>query len=143
LIWDGLEPFSSLYRKRATNLHTIQYQRSTHLVYTSIEVDEYGLISNIAHEILNSSYANTAAFTRLDASMELDPHDHQLLDNGKRFLQAAKITHASESGSRNGLEEAVIQEVEPGSSEIVFEWRSLDHVSALESCSSYAEQDYL
>ena len=129
---------------RAGNLRTIQYQGSTHLMYTSVKEDKYRTRGNTAHKIINSSYVNTAALTRLDASIELDGHDAEMLDDGERFLQAAKITHASGSGSREGIEEAVLQEVDLASSKIVFEWRSLDHVPLGESCTgSYSRGDYL
>lgn len=128
---------------RAGNFRSIPYNGSTHLAYTSVEENKFGVSSYTTHKILNSKYLTVAAFTSLDASMELDGHDSGLLDDGRRLLQAAGITHPAGRVNERSLQEAVFQEVDLARREIEFEWRSLDHVSPNESCIGYSDPDYL
>ena len=128
---------------RAGNLRSIPYKGSKHLAYTSVEENKFGASSHTTHKILNSKYLTVAAFTSLEPRTELDGHDSEVLDDGRRLLQAAKITHPGGQIHERGLQEAVFQVVDLARREIEFEWRSLDHVSPNETCIAYGNPDYL
>lgn len=142
LVWDGHEASSSEYTVCAGNLRTIQYNGSTHLMYTRFKEDELGYKHIPKHQILNGSYVIVATFKALDASTELDGHDSEISEDGRRFLQAAKIEHAGRS-NETGLKEAVFQEVDLARDKLVFEWRSLDNVPSSDSCITQGDPDYL
>ena len=128
---------------RAGNFRSISYDGSTHLAYTSVEENKFGASSHTTHKILNSKYLTVAAFTSFNASTELDGHDSEVLDDGRRLLQAARINHPGGHINETGIQEAVFQVVDLVRRELEFEWRSLDHVSPNESCIAYGDPDYL
>ena len=94
---------------------------------------------------MNSSYDIVAEITSPDPSLQLDPHEFEVLDDGKTCIYLAKRLHPTGGPDGEELFEAVFQEYDLVEEKVVFEWRSLPQVPATETCSSGTRQlhDYL
>lgn len=96
----------------------------------------------ISYVILNSSYQVVAEYgDSVDSSILLNAHDVELLDNDTAILQVMSRTYETEGDGR--IVEAVLQELNLEDNEVVFEWRSLEHVHHADTCISMQNQDYL
>ena len=133
LIWDGHDPSSVGPIIGGVNIRPIQYQGSTHLLYTGRRKDK--LAYHCIHRILNSRYESVAEFAALDDSAELDGHDFEMFENGKGYIQGAgRMIPLGEADHVRPVLNAMFQEVDLETREVVFEWRSLDHAPVEESC---------
>ena len=94
---------------------------------------------------MNSSYEIVAEITSPDPSLELDPHDFQLLDDGKRCVYPAKRLHLTGGPDGGKFYEAVFQEYDLVEQKVVFEWGSVPQVSTTETCTTGIRKppDYL
>ena len=95
------------------------------------------------YRILNSSYAIVADFASLDPSLDLDPHDFELLNDGKRYIQATSRIYLGPRQDWEDTEEVIIQEIDLIDGKVVFEWQSLPHSPPTQSCTGLKIPDYL
>ncbi|TRM57119.1 ASST-domain-containing protein [Schizophyllum amplum] len=123
---------------QATSFHVEPYMGEDHMIIWSGDLSGVGYGWGSWH-VVNTAYEEVATYTAigLPNSTLADLHDSHIY-NGDRATMTAYVTQAYDltpyGGIKNGyILDCVVQEINITSSEILFEWHSLDHVDPSES----------
>ncbi|KAL2820929.1 ASST-domain-containing protein [Aspergillus cavernicola] len=143
LIWSGADGSTTdLFH----NLHVCPYDGSDHLCFfqgTLLEGYARGL-----HTILDSSYKPTTSVQSGDGLVESDMHEMAVLD-GKTILITVyqpRTYNLKSYGITPGpgwIIDGVFQEIDIKNGEVLFEWKSLDHVPPSESYTPLGMNDVI
>lgn len=88
---------------------------------------------------MDSSGDIVEMFGNINNEVRLEPHDFEIVEDGRKIVQTASILHDREDGV---IEEAAFQEVDIATRTVEFEWRSLDHVPRNQTFVGLDEPDY-
>ena len=148
LVWDGHQGRMDNTSRRAHNFRPIEHRNGPHLAFVDVSQDFEQPSMTCDNVILNASYHVVEKYSNTvghDGALELiDPHDFELLVEENKMLQTSYVSHDHFFDQDSGvLLEAAFQVVDVDTGKLHFDWRSLDHVSVDETCTAYANPDYL
>jgi hypothetical protein len=118
----------------ATNFQAIRWRGQPALIWwQGKQVNGWG----VGHYVVTDQSYRTIAEVRAGNGLSADLHDILLTPRGTALITIYRPTEADLSSvggsSRGRTVEGVLQEVDLATGDVVFEWRSLDHVAVRES----------
>ena len=133
LVWSG---FGSSGPGMAHGIHVCNYKNADHLCFfQGRQMVGYARGHGV---IMNKHYQIVQSIEPVGSSVSADLHEFNLLPNGKSALMTIYHPRAYDLtayGIVNGLgyiQDSVFQEVDVDTGELIFEWRSLDHIDPTE-----------
>lgn len=136
LVWSGAEVFR---HKKVHDFKVVNIDGSDQLTLIAPNGITGDAPSKEAAYILNASYQITAGVTIADKESTLDMHEFTLLNDGTNAIilgqrsRNLSVDEANTSGWSGLVLESFFQEVDVRSSNVHFEWASLQHVPVSES----------
>lgn len=126
--------------KAATNLQVQQYQGQPVLTWWEGDIAHYGVGLRGRSVIMDTSYRQVAT-VQPGNGVPSDLHEFTLTDQGTALLTGYKKMRtdlSSVGGPKHGtLLDAVVQEVDVATGNVLLDWRSSDHIPLDESYSKY------
>lgn len=134
LVWDG---FGMTGPGVAHGIQVCNYKNAPHLCfYQGTQMVGYGKGHGI---IMDKHYRIVRTMTPASSSMTMDLHEFMLRPDGRSALMTIyhpRTADLSDWGIRDGMgwiQDGIFQEVDVETGELIFEWRSFDHVDLHES----------
>lgn len=127
----------------STNFQVQRYQGQPVLTWWQGEIASYG-VGLHGHDVIMDPSYNVVARVQPGNGLPSDLHEFNLTERGTALLTAYTETEAdlrSVGGpSRGTVLDAVFQEVDVATGEVVLEWRAMDHIALTESHASYTSK---
>ncbi|TRM57114.1 ASST-domain-containing protein [Schizophyllum amplum] len=137
VVWDG----GAVFPQSTTSFMVEPYMGEDHMIVWSGQLSGVGYGWGSWH-VLNTAYEEVATYTAigLPNNTLADMHDSHIY-SGDLATMTAYVTQEYDlspyGGPKNGyILNCVVQEINITSSEVIFEWHSLDHVDPSESYTS-------
>ena len=122
----------------ATNLEVQEYAGQPVLTWWQGDISIHGF--GLGEDVIANSAYEDIAHIRAGNGLRADLHDFQLTPDGTMLVTAYDPIYCDLSGvggpSDGAVTDGVLQEIDPRTGLVMFQWSSLDHVALSESYSS-------